>query len=253
MRTRRKSVGGVIYHVMNRANGKLSIFKKRGDFEAFEKVLGEALERWPCKLLAYCIMRNHWHLLLRPREDGALSELMRWLTVTHVRRWHTSHGTVGIGHVYQGRFKSFPVASDAYYLTVVRYIESNPLRAGFVERSQEWEWSSLSLRDAADKDGLRLAAGPVELPRNWGRLVNVLPGETDLAGLRNAMQRGCPFGPEDWVRKTAGRLGLEGTLRPRGRPKGSTKEGSVVRGAGGKARNKGGRPKTSINKRTRSL
>jgi len=173
--------------------------------------------------------------------------------VTHVRRWHTAHGTVGIGHVYKGRFKSFPVADDAHYLTVVRYIESNPVRAGFVERSQEWEWSSLALRDGAEKGGLRVAAGPVEIPRNWGRLVNVMPGESDLAALENAIRRGCPFGAEDWVRTTAGRLGLDGTLRPRGRPKGSTKEGSVARGAGMNKRGKAGRPKKSTNNETRSL
>ncbi len=253
MKVPRRCVGGMVYHVLNRANGKLSIFKKRGDFEAFDYVLAEALGRCPCELLAYCVMRNHWHLLLRPREDGALTEMMHWLTVTHVRRWHTAHGTVGIGHVYQGRFKSFPVASEAYYLTVVRYIESNPVRAGLVARAQEWEWSSLSLRDGAERSGLKLATGPVELPRNWGRLVNVLPRRTELSQLENAVRRGCPFGPEDWVQKTAGRLGLEGTLRARGRPSGSTKEGSVVRGTEVKERRKGGRPKTSTKKESRSL
>jgi hypothetical protein len=122
-----------------------------------------------------------------------------------------------------------------------------------VERAQEWEWSSLGLRDGESKEGLRLADGPVAIPRNWGRLVNVMPGERDLAKLGNAIRRGCPFGPDEWVGKMAERLGLEGTLRPRGRPKQLGDGGVKVRGTAAGERNKGGRPKTSINKWTRGL
>lgn len=252
-RIRRKFVGGGVYHVMNRANGRLRIFRKRGDFLAFEKVLEEALERLPCRLLAYCVMSNHWHLLLRPYEDGDVSEFVRWLTVTHVRRWHTSHGTVGIGHVYQGRFKSFPVQTNAYFLTALRYIESNPMRAGIVERAEDWEWSSLAIRNGADKGELKLAKSPVRLPANWSELVNVLPNETDLLTLNNSVRRGCPFGSGEWVAKTARELGLEVTLKPLGRPridpnvkvKGRKKEDTNT--------NTGGRPKTSTINGTRSL
>ena len=252
-RIRRKCVGGVVYHVMNRANGRLRIFRKRGDFEAFERVLVEGLERTPCRLLGYCVMSNHWHLLLRPYEDGDLSEFMRWVTVTHVRRWHTSHGTVGIGHVYQGRFKSFPVESNGHYLTVARYIESNPVRAGIVEAAEDWEWSSLAIRNGADKGGLKLAKSPVRIPQNWGELVNVLPNETDVVKLKNAITRGCPFGSDAWVAKTARDLGLEVTLKPLGRPridpnvkvKRRKREGQVVRSRG--------RPQKSTINGTRSL
>jgi len=122
--------------------------------------------------------------------------------------------------VYQGPFRSFPVATDGHYLTVVRYIESNPVRAGFVDRSQEWPWSSLRLRDGGENGVVTLSDGPLALPENWANLVNVLPNETDLAKLNNAIRRGCPLGDDDWVRQTAARLKLETTLRPRGRPKG---------------------------------
>ena len=248
----RKCDGGIVYHVMNRANGRLRIFRKRGDFLAFEKVLGEALERLPCRLLAYCIMSNHWHLLLRPYEDGDLSEFVRWLTVTHVRRWHSAHGTVGIGHVYQGRFKSFPVQTNAYYLTAVRYIESNPMRAGVVERSEDWEWSSLAIRNGADKGGLKLAKSPVVIPVGWGELVNLMPNEADIVKLNNAVRCGCPFGSVEWVAKTAKQLGLEGTFRRRGRPKKAIELKANERT--GKVKKKAGRrPKNSTNKCTRSI
>ena len=128
-RLKRIAKGGIVYHVFNRANGRLRIFKKNGDFEAFEKVLCDGVERFEMRLCGYCVMGNHWHLVLWPVNDGDLSEFMKWITVTHSHRWHNAHGTVGIGHLYQGRFKSFPVGDESYYLNLMRYVESNPLRA----------------------------------------------------------------------------------------------------------------------------
>jgi putative transposase len=88
-------------------------------------------------------MPNHWHLLLWPRRDGELSEILRWITVTHTQRWHAHHRTAGTGPVYQGRFKSFPVQTDAHFLTVARYVERNALRAKLVPRAEDWQWSSI--------------------------------------------------------------------------------------------------------------
>jgi hypothetical protein len=87
------------------------------------------------RLLAYCLMPNHFHLLVWPRADGDLSQFLRWLTVTHTQRWHAHHRTAGTGHLYQGRFKSFPVQSDEHFLTVCRYVERNALRANLVGRA----------------------------------------------------------------------------------------------------------------------
>ena len=103
----------------------------------------EAKKRLPMRVLAWCVMSNHWHLVLWPRGDGDLSEFMRWLTVTHTQRWHAAHHTSGTGPLYQGRFKSFPIQEDDHLLTVLRYVERNPLRANLVKRADEWRWSSL--------------------------------------------------------------------------------------------------------------
>ena len=149
-RAKRITLGGYVYHVLNRANGRLRIFRNNGDFLAFEKILAEGLKRYPMRLCGYCIMGNHWHLLLWPIGDGDLSEFMRWITLTHTQRFHTSHGTVGRGHLYQGRFKSFPVQDNGHYLTVMRYIEANPLRAELVKRVGDWPWSSLAVRNGAE-------------------------------------------------------------------------------------------------------
>ena len=118
----RSALGGYVYHMLNRGNGRLRIFHKDGDYEAFERILGEALEQVPgMRLLAYCLLPNHWHLVVWPRHDGALSDFGHWLTLTHTQRWHAHYHDVGAGHLYQGRFKSFPVAQDDHSLRVCRY------------------------------------------------------------------------------------------------------------------------------------
>jgi len=218
-RARRQSPGGIVYHVLNRANGRQVIFQSPHDYKAFEKILAEGLAKIPMRLTGYCLMPNHWHLLLWPYSEGDLSSFMHWTTMTHTQRWHAVHNTVGTGHLYQGRFKSFPVQSESYYLTALRYIESNPLRAGLVKSSSDWIWSSLAMRKGIAKDGLEISAGPMELPDNWFGLVDILPWESDVRKLERCICRGTPLGQDDWVQKSAEDLQLTPTLRPRGRPK----------------------------------
>lgn len=217
-RTLRGVRSGFVYHVLNRGNGRMRLFHKGADFAAFEKVLGEALERSPVDLLTYCLMGNHWHLVMRPRADDALGRCMGWLGVTHVRRHHAHYRTRGSGHLYQGRFKSFPVQSDEHFLTLCRYVEANPLRAGLVERAEAWTWSGLSARRTGDKP-LKLSEWPVERPRNWLAAVNRGLEDGELKRLRTCVNRGRPLGDEDWTLRTARKLGLESTLRSVGRPR----------------------------------
>src|ERR1700721_29868 len=122
-RPRRKIAADGYYHVLNRGNGKMTLFHKEGDFDAFLKVLAEGLGRYPVELPCYCLMSNHWHLLLKPKSTGGLADLMRWVGVTHVRRHHEHYHSRGGGHLYQGRYKSFPIQDDAHFLTVCQYIE----------------------------------------------------------------------------------------------------------------------------------
>ena len=216
----RLATGGIAYHVLNRRVSRLLLFEQPGDYSAFEKVLGEAFERTKIRIAAYCLMPNHWHLLLWPRDDGELSEVMRWITVTHTQRWHAHRHTSGNGPVYQGRLKSFPVQTDEHFLTVARYVERNAVRAGLVGRAEHWQWSSLNR--SLHEDGGRsemLSYWPMERPRDWTEFVNDSEQESDLDDLRSSAQRGRPFGDEAWMVKIANQLGLESTLRSRGRPK----------------------------------
>lgn len=215
----RAATGDVIYHVLNRANARLPLFEKPGDYEAFERVLGEAHARVEMRTLAYCVMPNHWHLVLWPRRDGELSEFMAWVTLTHTQRWHAHHQSAGAGHLYQGRFKSFPVQANDHFLTVCRYVERNALRAGLVIRAEDWRWSSLWRRTQGTHSAPKwLASWPLDRPRDWLDWVNKPQTEVELKALRCSVQRGRPYGSQAWVQKIAKKLSLDGTLRPRGRP-----------------------------------
>jgi putative transposase len=221
-RAKRQSPGDIVYHVINRANARQMIFQGFSDYKTFEQILAEGLSKIPIRLTGYCLMSNHWHLLLWPYGDGDLSVFMHWITMTHTQRWHAAHNTIGTGHLYQGRFKSFPVQNEYYYLNALRYIESNPFRAGLVKSSSDWIWSSLTTRGRMGKDNITISDGPVELPDNWSILVDILPWENDLVKIEHCIRRGTPLGQDDWIQQTAKRLFLTSTLKPRGRPKKSS-------------------------------
>ncbi len=216
----RAADGGYVYHVLNRANLRQPLFDKDGDYEAFERVLAEACARVPVRLLSYCVMPNHWHLIVWPRKDGDLSRFVGWLTLTHTQRWHAHRHTTGSGHLYQGRFKSFPVQEDDHLLTVCRYAERNPKRAALVRRAEDWRWGSLWRRECGTAaERAMLAEWPVARPRRWVEIVNAAQTAAEEEAMRAAIQRSRPVGGDVWVNRAARRLGLEATLRPRGRPK----------------------------------
>ena len=149
---------------------------------------------------------------------------MQRLTITHVRRWHLHRHTVGQGHLYQGLYKSFPIQRDEHFLTVCRYVERNALRANLAKRAEDWAWSSLALRAMTSAQIARdkmpvLTDWPVERPRQWLRMVNDPQSPAEEEALKRAVQRGRPFGGPTWEKQAATRLGLESTLRPRGRPR----------------------------------
>ena len=210
----------MVFHVLNRANARSTIFEKPEDDAAFERVLSEALDRVDVRVLAYCLMPNHWHLVLWPRRDGDLSKFMGWLTLTHTQRWHAHHRTTGTGHLYQGRFKSFPVQNDEHFLTVCRYVERNSLRANLVKRAEDWMWGSLWHRHQRDEFAQRvLSVWPVPCPRQWRQHVNRPQIDAEVSTLRRSVNRGAPFGDSDGTKRIVKRLGLEVTIRPRGHPK----------------------------------
>lgn len=125
---------------------------------------------------------------------------------------------MGYGHLYQGRFKSFPVESDEHFYSLVRYVERNALRANLVERAEDWPWCSVSRRIASEAR-LPLSDWPLPRPSRWKEHINRPQSEQELEAIRRSLRRGQPYGGEAWTERIAHKFGLESTLRPRGRPR----------------------------------
>ncbi len=196
----RIALGDIVYHVLNRGNGRRTIFSTDKDYLHFEELLTEAKELIDMRILAYTLMPNHWHLVLYPRKDRDLSEFMRWLTTTHARHYRVKTKSIGHGHLYQGTYKSFPIEEDQHLTTVIRYVEQNPLRAKLVKRAEDWKYGSLSRRmKGTPKQKKLLAKLPTKLPANYLKAVNTIYDDDMLTTIRGSVQKGVPYGDEEWA------------------------------------------------------
>lgn len=170
-RRRRVSCGGVVYHVFNRGSRKGPLFRDSDDYISFLRLTSEARALRSMRIIAYCLMPNHWHFLLWPEEDNQLSKFMHWLTGTHAGRWRRDTASQGQGAVYQSRFMAVPVESVRQLLTAWRYVERNPVEAGLVSDAQDWPWSSAGQASNPTPD-LVLDGGPLTKPADWLTIVN---------------------------------------------------------------------------------
>jgi len=217
-RNLRCDVAGQVYHALNRGNGRQTIFHKEEDYEAFERVMVLGLKKFEVELFSYQWMPNHWHMLLMPNVDGEMGRFLGWVTKTHTARYHAHYHTTGEGHVYQGRFKSFPVEDDSHFLVCGRYVERNALTANLVERAEAWRWGSL-WNWCGGKSKIKLSSWPVKRAAKWVERVNQPLTEKEIVQFQKSLTRNSPFGSEDWVNRIAKKYKLESTLRARGRPK----------------------------------
>ncbi len=214
----RADESGGLYHALNRGNMRADIFKKEADFAAFEKILYEGLQTYQVELYSYQLLSNHYHLVLRPLVDGEMGRFMRWISGTHTMRYHAHYQTGGLGHIYQQRYKSFPIQDDDHFFVACRYVERNALRAKLVDRAERWRWGSLwRWLQKPEPVPRLLSAWPIPRPPKWVQRVNEPLTQRELEAVRLSVKRGRPLGNNDWVKSIADRLHLESTLRPRGR------------------------------------
>lgn len=150
-RTARNIADGGLYHLINRGNGQQEIFLKKEDYQAFFTLLLQMSQTYNVQLLAWCLMSNHYHLVVKPERAEHLSQGMHWFQSTHVRRYHRHYGSSG--HLWQGRYKSFVIDGDEHLLAVIRYVEANPVRAGMVNSAVDWPWSSHHQRVGTGSEG----------------------------------------------------------------------------------------------------
>lgn len=217
-RVKRVDVGGMAYHLVNRSVARRPLFEDDDDYGMFMATLRETAKLTGMRVCALCVMPDHWHLVVWPERDGQLSAFAGRLGLAHTQRHHARHRSAGQGHLYQGRYRSFPIEDGAPFLAVCRYVERNPVRAGFVARAHEWIWSSAFLRRRRTKDPL-LAAWPVPRPRDWAALLERVETPQALKALRVSAMRGRPYGSAGWVGGMVRVHGLEATIRSPGRPR----------------------------------
>lgn len=215
----------LIYHVINRGNNRQDVFRKAADFEAFITALGDLKQRKPFALYGYCLLNNHFHLLLRPQQGASISRIMQSLLISHTERHHKHYHSGG--HVWQGRFKSPVIQNDEHLLTVLRYIEANPLRANIVTHAEEYPWSSYPTHGLGEATELLDRVIPYEQLsqytavrlRKWSEKVHLPLAESTLDAVRRSSTTGLPYGSPAWVARLAKKLDLDLTIRPRGRPR----------------------------------
>ena len=203
------------YHVLNRGNSRSEVFFSPDDYQEFISLMFSTIEGFPVEVYSFCLMPNHFHLLIRPREAQGLSKWLQLFMTKQVRLYHKRNRTSG--HLWQGRYKLFPVQKDPFLEVVMRYIERNPLRANLVSKAEDWKWSSLWRRVKNESEGLGVPSALSE--EDWVSWVNKPMTDQELDKLRNCVNRCAPFGSDRWVKKKATEMGLESTIRPRGRPK----------------------------------
>lgn len=206
----RGQVAGHAYHILNRGNGGVTVFHKGGDYAAFLDLLATAKSKFSVKVSGFCLMPNHFHLVLQPATETTLSPFMQWWMTSHVRRYHQHYWSHG--HVWQGRFKSFPIQQDGHLLTAIRYVLRNPVRAALAEHAMDWPWTSLRFPHLSDPV-------PCETPSDGLQWIDQPLFDHALTTMRTCVNRQQPFGAEDWQVTIAATLGLESTLRRRGRPR----------------------------------
>ena len=206
-----------LYHIINRGNGRQQVFHKDGDYRAFIDLMLHAREKHPIRIYAWCLMPNHFHLLVQPEQADQLNKYMQWLMTSHVRRYHSHYKSSG--HVWQGRYKSFIVQNDDYLLTVTRYIEANPVRSGLSATAVQWPWSSHKSRSDATENN-HPDALPFPLPEDWEAYVDTPLTDKEIEKLRNSVNRQTPFGQSEWRDELCKKMGLESTVRARGWEKG---------------------------------
>jgi putative transposase len=215
----------LVYHALNRGNNRGRVFEDDADHLAFLEALAKTKERYPFRLLGYCLMANHFHLLVRPESGESISRILQSLTVTHTWHYHKRHRSSG--HVWQGRFKSPVIQDDTHLLTVLRYIEANPLRANMVAQLSDYRWSSFRHHGLGEPDPLlspipewdELGQSESERRKRWRAKVCAPQKEIEVTAVRNSLRSGRPLGTDEWTERIAKRLNIDLTPRARGRPR----------------------------------
>ena len=186
-RTPRRTVTGYPHHVVNRGNDRRRLFFTAADYDTFLRLMVIGKSRYPVKVYGVAIMPNHFHAMIAPEADSALSGYLQWVAGSYAAHWRAQTDTTGQGHVFQRRFWSDVILEDRHFLSVLRYIEANPRGGDLVSRSEEWPWSSAALR--MQPDHALLDPLPVALPRDWQAILNLPQPPKEIDAIRRGLRK----------------------------------------------------------------
>jgi putative transposase len=206
-----------IYHVCNRGVERAPVFDHDDDMVYAELLLASLRRDFPVKIYAYCLMPNHWHMLVAQTEPHALSRFVGAFTRTQAETLRECRGTLGRGYVYQGRFESFPVRAPEL-LRVTKYVERNALTGGLVAAAERWRFGSLYHRLLRSELAAQVLE-PMPLPSDWVRVVNQQLDDGEWREFKKSMRSGLRLGE-----KRPGRGGAKKDEAPRRQPLASPKK-----------------------------
>ena len=201
-RAARNAPGGQVYHVLNRSVGKMHLFGKDADFEAFQRVMIEAHQRHPIRILSYCVLSNHWHFAVWPHADGQVTAFFHWLAHTHAMRWRGRAPDRRVRSSVSGTVQELPGAERRTSVDRLAVHRAECRGAGLVARAEHWRWSGLWARMHGE-DAIKaiLSPWPVERPVDWTDRVNAPLSAKEFGRVRVSIERGRPFGEDEWVKR----------------------------------------------------
>ncbi|MCF6353729.1 MAG: transposase [Candidatus Polarisedimenticolaceae bacterium] len=207
----------VPHHITQRGNRREDIFFKDNDREFYLEWLGEYCDKWQVKILAWCLMTNHIHLILEPTTEEGLQRVLKPLHMRYAQRINRARDWKG--HLWQGRFFSSPL-DEAYTWAAIRYVETNPVRAGMVERAEEYRWSSAAAHCGLTKSQIlaRVKMEDVIPESEWTDWLAESEEEHAVKLLRRNVEKGLPCGCEQFVASLEKMAKRALRFRPQGRP-----------------------------------
>jgi len=204
------------YHIINRGNRRTNVFHDKYDFLKMLELLQMASDKYEVDIYSYCLMNNHYHLVVYTKYGESLSACMQWLGTSYVRYYNKKYKVSG--HLWQGRYKSFIVQKDEYLLTLMKYVERNPLRAKIEKDAFLYTYSSTKARVEKSENSF-ISNPPIDLPIDWLGFINEKQSKLDIDMIHNSIERQAPLGNEVWQKEVSMLYGMESSLNPRGRPR----------------------------------
>jgi putative transposase len=209
---------GFPHHVVQRGNNKEKVFLDREDYGKYLSLLGKYSGEKGTPILAYCLMSNHVHLLVRPLEEDALAKMMQAVTLCYTQYFNREKGRTG--RLWECRYYSTVVDGDRYLWTVSKYIENNPVRGGIVKRPENYPYSSAKAHLLGRKDPLLKEPLFVKSELNeYRRLIRLEEDTMILEEIRKQTRSGKPLGDGEFLKTLSERLGCSLSFRPKGRPR----------------------------------